>query len=118
MRGAAVRSFLVHSLIGFYICAPQAAIELPSAVQAPPKRVRNCTLCFAGAGVARRRCASSPMFFFSYLQAAIEAPSAMQTPPKRVSSCILCSAGAGGAGRRCAGSPPRPLQGWGVLLIA
>ena len=94
MRGAAVHLILVHALIGFSCCAPQAAIELPFVA----KPVRSCILCFARAGGAGRRCAGSPKCFFGVIaaQAAIEVPSAVQTCPKHVSFCILCFAGAGG----------------------
>ena len=57
MRGALRQQPDVFS---FWLFAAQAAIEVPSAVQTPPKRVSTCILCFAGAGGAGRRCAGSP----------------------------------------------------------
>ena len=48
------------TLFGGFL-APQAAIEVPSGVKTPPKRVSSCTHCFAEAGSAGRRCAGSPL---------------------------------------------------------
>ena len=58
MLGAAVRA---SQCVFFGVIVAQAAIEVPSAVQTPPKRVSTCILCFAGTGGAGRRCAGSPL---------------------------------------------------------